>query len=192
MKRVRVVVRASRAQVAIRVRDDQPECARGTAATQTQWLPCLCRLRQRRNETVRTSRGPLPPASSSAKLILVNRELVVLIVIGSILWAVTGVSVLAVAVHEHSQHSEFHDHLQAFKTALHGHDHDGEAERDHEPTAPSSASRAPVVVQPLALPSYPCSADIDPECPTSCDEPQSGRFSDEGPPPYLILGVFLT
>lgn len=123
-----------------------------------------------------------------------KRELVVFTVIGSLLWAVTGVAVLAVAVHEHTQHSEFHDHLQAFKTALHGHghDHDGEAEHDQEPMAPSSASRAPVVVQPLELPSYPCSADMDSECSAPCDETADVRSRDQAPSPYLILGVFLT
>jgi len=113
-------------------------------------------------------------------------------VIGSLLWAVTGVAVLAVAMHESTDHSDLHDHLQAFKTALHGHDHGGEAEHDHEPTAPSNASRTTVVVQPLELPSHPCGADLEPECSLSCDDAPSGRVGDEGPPPYLILGVFLT
>lgn len=124
--------------------------------------------------------------------VIVKRELLIFVLIGAVFWAVTGVSVLAVAVHEHREHSDFHDHLQAFRTALHGHAHEGTAEHDHEPTAPSSASRAPVVVQPLELPSFPCDADADRKCTLSCEDTSTPFFGDEGPPPYLILGVFLT
>ena len=60
----------------------------------------------------------------------------------SLLWAVTGVSVLAVAYHEHHHHGETPIHQDAIEVVLHGHDHEGSPNHDHELTAPLSASRS--------------------------------------------------
>ena len=121
-----------------------------------------------------------------------KRELLVFVLIGALFWALTGVSVLAVALHEHTEHSDFHDHLQAFRTALHGHSHDGAAEHDHEPAAPRKSPRAPVVVQPLELPTYPCVDDLDCDLPILCEDSVDECSREDEPPTYLVLGTFLT
>ena len=62
----------------------------------------------------------------------------------SLLWAVTGVSVLAIAYHEHHHHhheAEDHDHDDAFELVLHCHDNEASPHHDHELTAPLSGSR---------------------------------------------------
>ena len=61
----------------------------------------------------------------------------------SLLWAVTGVSVLAIALHEHHHHpAEIHDHDDAFEMVLHCHDNGGTPHHDHELPAPLNASRS--------------------------------------------------
>lgn len=121
-----------------------------------------------------------------------KRELLVVIVLGSILWAGTGISVLAVAIHESSHHSDLHDHIQAFRTALHGHSHENTPEHDHEPTAQSVAGKTRVVVQPLSL-DCPTQAHVEvPPIPVPCPEDPVGCAKEHDPPPYLTLGVFLT
>ena len=102
------------------------------------------------------------------------------------------VAVLAVAIHENTHHSEHHDHISAFRTALHGHSHQGTPEHDHEPVAPSAAGKTRVVVQPLSLA---CSTQGAAECesiPVPCTDDEVGCAKEHEPPPYLILGVFLT
>jgi hypothetical protein len=74
---------------------------------------------------------------------MVRRVFVVVTVGGSLLWAVTGGSVIASSLHDHCHHPEGHDHQELVQTALHGHSHEGSPEHTHRCTAFASASRAP-------------------------------------------------
>ncbi len=73
---------------------------------------------------------------------IVRISIVAVVVVCSLLWAVTGVSVLALALHEHGHHVEDHGHYDALQIALHGHAHESSPDHDHEVTSPLSASRA--------------------------------------------------
>ena len=72
---------------------------------------------------------------------IVRRNLVVFVTVCSLLWAVTGVSVVVIAYHEHHHHAKDHDHVKAIEVVFHGHDHESSPTHDHELTAPMSASR---------------------------------------------------
>jgi len=72
---------------------------------------------------------------------IVRRNLVTAATICALLWAVTGVSILAVALHELHHHGETHDHHDPIEVVLHGHAHEGSPDHDHELTAPLSVSR---------------------------------------------------
>jgi len=123
---------------------------------------------------------------------IVRRNLVTAAIVCSLLWAVTGVSVLAVALHEHHHHAEMHDHHDAIEVALHGHAHRGSPDHHHQLTAPLSASRSiwfghSHVMESLAGDLD--NAEIGPGGP-SFKGPSEPR--DLGPPAYLIHCVLLT
>jgi len=110
----------------------------------------------------------------------------------SLLWAVAGVSVLAIALHEHHHHTENHDHLDAIEVVLHGHDHGGSPDHDHQLTAPLSASRSMWAGSSHAAVSL---ADDLVDTGTCVDGPLSKSLSeprDLGPPAYLMHCVLLT
>ena len=110
----------------------------------------------------------------------------------SLLWAVTGVSVLALALHEHHHHGGSHKHHDAIEVVLHGHSHEGSPDHDHELTAPLSVSRTFWSVHSQALVSLPNDL-VDAEVSlvnamvNSLSEPR-----DLGPPAYLMNCVLLT
>ena len=70
-----------------------------------------------------------------------RRNLAAVAVVCSLLWVVSGVSALALTLHEHGHHVEDHDHHDAIQTVLHGHAHESLPDHDHELTAPLMASR---------------------------------------------------
>lgn len=122
----------------------------------------------------------------------VRRNLVVCLIVGSLLWAVTGVSVLAVVVHENMHHTDVHDHPYELQMVIHGHSHEGSHDHDHEISAPPTAARISLVH------SAPASA-IDSTSATGCDT-DAGRRSVgsssknryHGSPTYLMHCVLLT
>jgi hypothetical protein len=70
-----------------------------------------------------------------------RRYLIATSVVCSLLWAVCGMSALAVALHEHVDHAEPHDHHDVIRTVLHGHSHEGTPDHDHELSTLVGASR---------------------------------------------------
>jgi ABC-type Zn2+ transport system substrate-binding protein/surface adhesin len=122
----------------------------------------------------------------------VRRDLVVIVAVCSLLWAVTGVSVLALAVHQHSSHSEAHDHLEELQATFHGHAHESAPDHDHEFTAALSASRASAAEYSPGLTSHGRMLTT-----TKPDVIQGAASSlwksqDYGPPSYLMNCVLLT
>jgi len=123
---------------------------------------------------------------------IVRRNLVTAAIICSLLWAVTGVSVLAVALHEHHHHAEMHDHHDAIEVVLHGHAHEGSPDHDHQLTAPLSVSRSTWYGHSHVMDSHAGDledAEIGPggSCFKGPSEPR-----DLGPPAYLMHCVLLT
>ncbi len=122
-----------------------------------------------------------------------RRFLVSAVTVCSLLWAVTGVSVLAIALHEHHHHpAEVHDHDDTFELVLHCHDNDGTPHHDHELKAPMSASRTSWSNHVHSMTSQ-TSDVVDTETGTvrfSAVEYSEPR--DLGPPAYLMLCVLLT
>lgn len=123
---------------------------------------------------------------------IVRRNLVIVATVCSLLWAVTGVSVLAVALHEHHHHGETHDHHDAIEVVLHGHAHEGSPDHDHELTSLLSVARTFWSVDSQALVSMPndlVDADVGSvnAMANSLSEPR-----DLGPPAYLMHCVLLT
>jgi hypothetical protein len=116
---------------------------------------------------------------------------VAIVTICSLLWAVTGVSVLAVALHEHYHH-ETRDRHEAIEVVLHGHSHEGSPDHDHELTAPLSAARShlPVPVGAAASQLYESVAVQM----GGVGARIGNRFEarDLGPPTILLLCVSLT
>ena len=122
---------------------------------------------------------------------IVRRILETVVIVWSLLWAVTGVSVLAVALHEHHHH-ETHDHHDAIEVVLHGHSHEGSPDHDHELTAPLSAARSHVPVPAGAAFSQlyeSAAAQID-----GVRARIGNRLEarDLGPPTFLLLCISLT
>ena len=110
----------------------------------------------------------------------------------SLLWAVTGVSVLAIAYHEHHHHEEAHNHQDAIEVVHHGHAHEDSPDHDHELTVPLSASRTLRSVHSHAMVSQPndlvdAAVSSVGTMANSMSEPR-----DFGPPPYLMHCVLLT
>lgn len=112
----------------------------------------------------------------------------------SLLWAVTGVSVLAIAYHEHHHHheAEVHDHDDAFELVLHCHDNDGTPHHDHELTAPLNASRTSWSAHAHSVVSQ---TEKFLELETGAVRVSAGDISDPrdlGPPVFLMHCVLLT
>jgi len=125
----------------------------------------------------------------------VRRNLVVVVAVCSLLWAVTGVSVLALAVHQHSSHSEAHDLLEELQATFHGHAHESTPDHDHEFTAALSASRASRTSEAELSPGLTSHGRM---LTTTESEVIQGAASslwksqDHGPPSYLMNCVLLT
>jgi len=122
----------------------------------------------------------------------VRRNLAAVAVVCLLLWVVSGVSVLALTLHEHSHHVEAHDHHDAIQTVLHGHSHEGTPDHDHELTAPPSVSRTFWSVHSHAVVSLPNDL-VDAEVSSvgaMADSLSESR--DLGPPAYLMHCVLLT
>ena len=112
-------------------------------------------------------------------------------IICSLLWAVTGVSILAVALHEHHHH-ETHDHHDAIEVVLHGHSHEVSPDHDHELTAQLSASRASWSGHLLSMVTQ-ASDLVDAEIRTDLASTRGlSEPRDLGPPAHLIHCVLLT
>lgn len=79
--------------------------------------------------------------------VLMRRCLFVVVASGALLWAGTGVSVLLVALHEHSHHADQHDHHEAVQAAMHGHAHEDGPFHHHHLSATPGASRVSTVAQ---------------------------------------------
>ena len=111
----------------------------------------------------------------------------------SLLWAVCGVSVLAVAYHDHHHHpAETHDHDDSFELVLHCHDEGTTPHHDHELTAQMSASRTSWSGH---LHSTVCQANnlLDSEVGTRREAGMdSTESNDHGPPVFLLHCVLLT
>ncbi len=125
--------------------------------------------------------------------VIVRRILVIAVTVGSLLWAVNGVSVLAIAYHEHHHHRVVsHDHDDAFEFLLHCHDDGGTPHHDHELTAPLTASRISWSGHLHSTISQ--TSDLDDAksmtVRASVGEPLESR--DLGPPVFLIHCVLLT
>ena len=121
-----------------------------------------------------------------------SRDLTAVAVVCSLLWAVSGVVVLAVALHEHVHHAEPHDHYDVIRTALHGHAHESSPDHDHELSTLVCTSRG------SAAPHIQDTTSQSPHIGGSCEfslwvgvstEPS---FLDVGPPPYVMHCVLLT
>ena len=123
---------------------------------------------------------------------IMRRDIVAVAVICSLLWAVSGVSVLAIALHEHVHHAEPHDHHGTLQAALHGHAHEGSPDHDHELSAPMNASRSSAVPHPQFMASR---APLLQSSETSRLRAVAASLSGtriHGPPSYLIHCVLLT
>lgn len=109
------------------------------------------------------------------------------------MWAVTGVSVLAIALHEHHHHpAETHNHDVSFELVLHCHDNAASPHHDHELTAPLSASRTSWSGHLLSAMSE-ANAHVNAETMTvhaSVGDRSEPR--DLGPPVFLMHCVLLT
>lgn len=123
---------------------------------------------------------------------VVRRYLFVAVAVGSLLWAGSGISVLAVALHEHAHHADPHDHHAAVGVALHGHDHEGTPDHDHHLKATPTASRAHAEhPTPVVSPWHGQACDPQRRHPFGRDVSTSG-IRAHGPPPYLAHCVLLT
>ena len=123
---------------------------------------------------------------------IVRRILETVVIVWSLLWAVTGVSVLAVALHEHHHHTENHDHHAAIEVVLHGHAHDGPSDHDHQLTAPLSASRSVWAGSSHAAVSIAGDLVDTGTCVGGSLFKSLSEPRDLGPPAYLMHCVFLT
>ena len=113
-------------------------------------------------------------------------------VIGSLLWAVGGVSVLAVVLHQHSHHSEAHGHHDALQALVHGHSHENSPDHNHELTATLSASRVSSIAHFDVVASE---GDALSDSDTNAVQAAAitlSRARYQGPPPYLENCAFLT
>ena len=121
-----------------------------------------------------------------------RRCLGVVVAIGALLWAGTGVSVLAVALHEHAHHADPHDHREAAQVALHGHAHEDTPAHDHDLSAAPGASRMPTVAQTADVSAGDRAlADLENSRATLADLRFRSSTRDETPP-FLLHCAFLT
>lgn len=121
-----------------------------------------------------------------------RRRLFVVAAILALLWAGTGVSVLAVALHEILHHADPHDYHDAVRVALHGHAHDGTPDHDHNLTATPGASRGPSAAGPVGASPEGNQATVLERQKTQPEAFSSGTCLGYGPPPYLLHCVLLT
>ena len=123
---------------------------------------------------------------------IMRRDIVAVAVVCSLLWAVSGVSVLAIALHEHVHHAEPHDHHDALEAALHGHAHEGWPVHDHELSAPLNASRSSAAPHPQFMaPRAPLLQGSEVSPLRAVAASLSGTRI-HGPPAYLMHCVLLT
>jgi hypothetical protein len=111
----------------------------------------------------------------------------------SLLWAVTGVSVLAIAYHEyHHHHAETHNHDDAFEMVFNCHDREGTPHHDHELTAPLTVSRTQFSVQSIAIDSQANDLDDAVLRLVSSLIRNESLTRDPDPPTFLLHCVSLT
>ena len=122
----------------------------------------------------------------------VRRRLFIVVASLALLWVGTGVSVLAVAVHESLHHADPHDHHEAVRVAFHGHAHDGTPDHDHDVTAPPGASQRPSAAGPLDASPGGNEVTVPERQKAQPEDSSSGAGSRYGPPPYLLHCVLLT
>jgi len=123
---------------------------------------------------------------------IVRRSFAAVAVVCSLLWAVSGVSVLGIALHEHFHHAELHDHHGALQAALHGHAHEGSPVHDHELRVPLSASRSSAAPHPQVVTSRtPLLQGFEASRLRAVAASLSGA-RNHGPPSYLMHCVLLT
>ncbi len=120
-------------------------------------------------------------------------SIVAVVVVCSLLWAVTGVAVLAIALHEHHHHhTATHDHQDAFELVLHCHDNGGSPHHDHELNAPLTVTRTQNSVHLQVVVSQ--TNDLDDSVFELVSHSNRGHSEsrDLGPPVYLMHCVSLT
>jgi len=123
---------------------------------------------------------------------IMRRNLASVAVVCLLLWVVSGLSVLGIALHEHVHHTEPHDHYDALQAALHGHAHEGSPDHDHELSAPLNASRSSAAPHPQIMASR---APLLQGSETSRLRVVAASLSGtriHGPPSYLMHCVLLT
>ena len=121
-----------------------------------------------------------------------RRDLVAASVVCSLLWAVCGISVLAMSLHEHSHHATHHDHQHAIRVVLHGHAHENPPDHDHELSALVGTSRGSATHQ------FQVPASQIPHIERHIESSRRRgivadlNVRDTGPPPYVMHCVLLT
>lgn len=146
-------------------------------------------------EMCRSARSPIASCRAVYRVRyfkFVRRHLYAIVAVGALLWAGTGVSVLAVALHESLHHADPHDHHEAVRVALHGHAHDGTPDHDHDLAAPPGASQRPSAAGPLGASPEDNEVTVSEHQKTQPEDSSSGAFPRYGPPPYLLHCVLLT
>ena len=123
---------------------------------------------------------------------IMRRDIVAVAVVCSVLWAVSGVSVLGIALHEHFHHAEPHDHHDALETALHGHAHEGSPVHDHELSSPLNASRSSAAPHPQVMASRAPLLQGFEVSPLRAVAACLSGTRNHGPPSYLMHCVLLT
>ena len=123
---------------------------------------------------------------------IMRRNLAAVAVVCSLLWAVSGVSVLGIALHEHFHHAEPHEHHEALEAALHGHAHEGSPVHDHELSAPLNASRSSAAPHPQVMASRAPLLQGSEVSPLRAVAASLSGRRNYGPPSYLMHCVLLT
>ena len=123
---------------------------------------------------------------------IMRRILLTASVVCSLLWAVCGMSVLAMSLHEHSHHATHHDHQHAIRVVLHGHTHESPPDHDHELSSLVGTSRNSATHQ-VQVPAS-RSPHVGRHTESSRRRGTTNDLSarDTGPPPYVMHCVLLT
>ena len=105
------------------------------------WHPAVCQVGRRPavccsgtcpcRPTLIDAGGRLLWSGSCGNFSIVRRDLTTVAVIGALLWAVSGVSVLALILHQHGHHSDAHGDHDVLQTAVHAHAHEGSPDHYH-------------------------------------------------------------
>ncbi len=122
---------------------------------------------------------------------IVRRNLDAVAVVCLLLWAVSGLSVLGIALHGHFHHAEPHDHHDALQAALHGHAHEGSPDHDHELSALLNASRSPAAPHPQVMTSRAPLLQGSEASPLRAVAASLSGTRNHGPPSYLMHCVLL-